>query len=98
MNIPDNHQPQTRAAWYEIRVQGHLEQRWAVRFDAMTLTTEDGGTTCITGAVADQAALQGQLRQISDLGLSLLSVRRVDPPHHHHHHHQATTTHTKEQS
>src|SRR4051812_30953078 len=100
MNPADHDQPHTTAAWYELRVQGHLDQRWATRFDPMTLTTEDGGTTCITGPVTDQAALQGLLRQISDLGLSLVSVARVEPtnqppnstptphtPRRHHDHH-----------
>ena len=82
MNATYDDQPHTTAAWYEIRVQGHLDQRWATRFEPMSLTTEDGGSTCIRGPVADQAALQGLLRQISDLGLSLLSVARVDPTNH----------------
>jgi hypothetical protein len=25
-------------AWYEIRLQGHLGNHWATRFDGMTLT------------------------------------------------------------
>ena len=40
----------------------------------MTVTAHDDGTTEITGTVADQAALHGLLRTLSDLGLPLISV------------------------
>lgn len=59
---------------YEIRVAGHLAPRWAAVFDGMTLITHDDGTTVIHGPVADQAALHGLLRSLSDLGLPLVSV------------------------
>jgi hypothetical protein len=58
---------------YEIRLGGHLDARWAARFDGMTLTTGDG-TTVIEGPVVDQAALHGLLRTVHDIGLPLLSV------------------------
>lgn len=59
---------------YEIRVQGHLADRWAAWFDGMTVTRQDDGTTVLHGAVADQSALHGLLRKVSDLGLPLVSV------------------------
>ena len=59
---------------YEIRVRGHLAARWAARFDGMTLTPHEDGTTVIHGPVTDQAALHGLLRALSDLGLPLLAV------------------------
>jgi hypothetical protein len=40
----------------------------------MTLTSQDDGTTVISGPVADQSALHGLLRKLSDLGLALVSV------------------------
>jgi len=43
-------------------------------FDGMTIITQPDGTTILTGPVADQAALQGLLRRIADLGMTLLSV------------------------
>jgi hypothetical protein len=64
---------------YEIRVYGRLGSRWAEWFDGMTLTPEDGGTTVISGIVADQSALHGLLRRLGDLGLPLLSVTRTRP-------------------
>jgi len=62
---------------YEIRIQGHLDSRWAAWFGGLTLTLEDSGTTRLTGPVVDQAALHGLLRKVRDLGLPLLSVMRV---------------------
>jgi hypothetical protein len=40
----------------------------------MTLTRQGDGTTVIHGPVADQSALHGLLRKLSDLGLPLVSV------------------------
>ena len=65
--------------WYHIRVKGHLAARWATRFDAMTLTPQDDGTTLIQGPVVDQAALHGLLQHVRDTGLPLVSVLQVGP-------------------
>jgi hypothetical protein len=67
-----------RTSWYEIRLQGRLDPRWATRFDGMTLTTGNG-LTLLTGPVVDQAALHGLLHQLRDIGLSLVSVSQVEP-------------------
>ena len=74
--------PVTGAGRYEIRVQGHLAPRWAAWFDGMTLARQDDGTTVIHGPVADQAALHGLFRKLSDIGLPLVSVIRTtgEPP------------------
>ena len=64
---------------YEIRIQGHLDQRWAGWFDGLTLTLEDNGDTLLTGRVVDQAALHGLLRKVRDLGMPLISVNRIKP-------------------
>ena len=64
------------SAWYEIRLQGRLDPRWATWFEGMTLTDRTDGTTVIHGLVADQAALHGLLQRLRDLGLPLLSVDR----------------------
>ena len=64
---------------YEIRLKGHLEPRWAVWFEALSLTQESDGTTVIRGLVIDQAALHGLLGKVRDLGLPLIALTQVDP-------------------
>ena len=67
--------------WYQIRIQGHLDQRWASWFDGLELSHDGDGTTLLQGHVADQAALHGLLTRVRDMGLPLVSVtRRGDPP------------------
>lgn len=65
--------------WYEIRVQGRLDDRWSSWLDGLDLSRRDDGTTVLSGPLPDQAALHGVLRKVGDLGLSLLSVTRTDP-------------------
>ena len=67
--------------WYEIRVKGHLDTRWAAWFDGLAIARGSDGTTIIHGPVADQAALHGFLQKIRDLGLPLISVNHVAPGH-----------------
>ena len=64
---------------YEIRIQGHLANRWADWFEGLTITLEDNGETLLAGPVTDQAALHGLLRKVRDLGLPLVSVIHVKP-------------------
>lgn len=71
----DHHQ----AGHYEIRLKGHLDQRWIDWFEGLTITLEDNGETRLTGSVADQAALHGLLKKVRDLGIELLSVNRIEP-------------------
>ena len=64
-------------AHYEIRVEGHLDRgRWSPWFDGMQVHPAEDGTTVLSGAVADQAALHGLLERIRDLNLTLISVAR----------------------
>jgi len=64
----------------EIRVEGHLDRRWAASFAGLHLTNEPDGTTAIRGPVADQAALHGLLHRLRDIGIPLVSVsQRPDP-------------------
>ena len=64
---------------YEIRIMGHLANRWVDWFEGLTITLEEDGSTLLTGLVVDQAALHGLLRKVRDLGMPLLSVTRVQP-------------------
>ena len=66
-----------KPAIYEIRVKGILDSKWADWFDGFTIAPQPDGDSVLTGPVADQAALHGLLSKVRDLGLPLLSVKRV---------------------
>jgi hypothetical protein len=65
--------------WYEIRLKGHLDDRWTDWFEGLTITPEEDGDTLLTGPVIDQAALHGLLKKVRDLGLPLVSVSPAEP-------------------
>ena len=69
----DHHEPEL----YEIRLKGHLENRWAAWFEGLTITALDNVSPLLTGPVVDQAALHGLLRKVRDVGIPLLSVTLV---------------------
>lgn len=66
--------------YYQITLEGCLDDRWADWFAGLTMTTRrhNGDITILTGPVADQAALRGLLNQIWDFNLSLVAVERLD--------------------
>lgn len=64
-------------AQYEIRVAGVLDGRWAAWFNDLQISSQ-GEETVICGLVADQPALHGLLTKARDLGLCLISIRRLD--------------------
>jgi hypothetical protein len=63
---------------YEIRIKGHLDSRRAQWFEGLTMTQLPDGETVLSGPIVDQAALHGVLSKIRDLGLPLLSVKRLE--------------------
>ena len=65
-------------AVYHFRVKGRLDAAWSGWFEGLAVAAQEGDETVIAGTVADQAALHGLLARIRDLGLPLLSVRRVE--------------------
>jgi hypothetical protein len=62
---------------YEIRVEGLVDSLWAEWFDGMAITYAYGKETILTGELQDQTALHGVLGRIRDLGINLVSVRRL---------------------
>jgi hypothetical protein len=76
-SIQDHYEP----GIYEIRIKGHLDIKWADRFEGLTITLEEDGDTLLTGPVIDQAALHGLLKKVRDLGMPLVSVCPIEPGH-----------------
>lgn len=64
---------------YAIRLQGHLDPRWADRLGGLAFALESDGTTTLTGSLADQAALHGLLARVRDLGVAIVSIQRLSP-------------------
>jgi hypothetical protein len=62
---------------YQIRVKGHLDESLASWFEGFTIINQTDGDVLLTGLIQDQAALQGVLNRIGNLGLTLISVNRV---------------------
>ena len=63
---------------YEIRVQGHLDQRWSEWFDGLTISYDADDNTVLRGPLVDEAALHGVLIKVRDLALPLLAVSREE--------------------
>lgn len=64
---------------YQIRIKGHLDERWQRRFNGLTFSVCENGDTVLSGTLVDQSALHGVLSRIRDLGLELISVRQIKP-------------------
>jgi hypothetical protein len=61
---------------YEIRIEGHLTDRWSDWFEGLVIQNDTGGETTLSGPVSDQAALFGVLNKLHALNLTLISVNR----------------------
>ncbi len=72
-----------QSATYQIKVPGRLDENLSDWVEGMTITVErenDGSTiTTLTGALVDQAALQGLLRRLYSLGLPLIEAKWIGP-------------------
>lgn len=67
--------PSTKSIVYQIRIEGHLDERWLRWFEGLNVSPLPEGETLISGEM-DQSALHGVLSRIRDLGLELISVQR----------------------
>ena len=72
-------QGSTEGQVYQIRIKGYLDSRWSSWLGDLTMIHASDGTTVLTGLVADQPALHGLLIKVRDLGLTLLSVKVLEP-------------------
>lgn len=74
-------QPFNTPKLYELRVDGRLGRESASWFEDMTMAVDESTSpvqTIIRGDIRDEAALYGLISRIRDLGLTLLSVNRVE--------------------
>jgi hypothetical protein len=65
----------TKSIHCEIRVKGHLSDRWADWFAGLEIENQPGGDAVLSGFLPDQAALYGVLKRLGNLGLALISVQ-----------------------
>jgi hypothetical protein len=65
-------------ARYEVRVEGVLDGRWSEWFEGLHLQNQSG-ETILSGTLPDQPALHGILDKVRDLGLTIITMRRLPP-------------------
>jgi hypothetical protein len=66
-------------AVYRIRVQGRLDENWFEFFEPLTIRNEICDRlvyTVLEGVIEDQAALQGVLHNLYQLGFPLISINK----------------------
>lgn len=61
----------------EIIVDGLLDKRWSVWLDELQIAPINESQTSIYGVLPDQAALFGVLVRLHNMGLPLVSFRRI---------------------
>jgi len=64
-----------RSTYYEICLEGILDERWLRWFEGLEVTSSVDDQTIIFGEF-DQSALHGLFNRIRDLGITLISVQR----------------------
>jgi hypothetical protein len=82
MNLPNRDQVSFDSpAFYQIRVQGRIDQTWSDRLEGMAISQPllDGEPTftVIKGKLNDQSALAGVLNTLYELHLPVISVERL---------------------
>lgn len=63
---------------YRIVVKSQLDASWQSLLQGFLLQPQPNGTTLLTGAIADQAALFGVLVRLRDLGVMIERVEKID--------------------
>ncbi len=62
----------------EIRIQGHMDEHWSEWFQDFKFLASDENETILLGEVQDQAALYGLIAKLRDLGVTLISVNKIE--------------------
>jgi hypothetical protein len=66
------------AGYYEIKVQGYIDEEWVNWFSNIRVSYDADGFSILSGYMVDQSALHGILAQIRDLALPLVSLNRQE--------------------
>lgn len=66
--------------FFEIRVKGHLSDRWSDWLEGLEAMLLENGEMILSGFILDQAALMGILNKLSRLNLTLLSINQINKP------------------
>jgi hypothetical protein len=64
--------------FFEIRVRGHLDNKWLDWLEGLEAKLLDNGEMILSGTLVDQAALMGVLNKLNRLNLTLLGVSQVN--------------------
>ncbi len=64
-------------AFYEIHVEGHLDNKWSDWLEGLEVELLDNGEMILYGPIVDQAALLGLLNKLGHLNLTLISVNEA---------------------
>lgn len=64
---------------YELHLKNKPGEDISGSFEGMRMTYSENGETILSGVVIDQSALYGLLNRIRDLGLILISVKKLKP-------------------
>lgn len=66
-------------ATYYIHIVEQLDQSWLRHFPDLTITQDESGHPVLSGTFCDYMVLREVLDQIYVLGLSFVSITRVEP-------------------
>jgi hypothetical protein len=64
---------------YELTIVGRPGPRILIALPGFEVLCTEDGQTRLRGWLRDQAALQGTLRSLGDLGVAIVALHRVDP-------------------
>ena len=64
--------------YVSIRIKGHLDPSWQEYLEGLEIVQETNGTSLLSGVLQDQSALYGVLNMMSQLNLTLLSLKRSE--------------------
>jgi hypothetical protein len=65
---------------YELTITGRPGPRILDALAGFEVLISEGGQTTLRGWIQDQAALQGVVRSLGDLGVAIEALQRVDAP------------------